>query len=84
MGKLERGPVRAIAGVRVEHTDNKVRGNFVEQIEEGAIYNGVELEDDTVFVTPTSFKRNYTDVLPSAALRYEATESVLLRAGVYK
>lgn len=84
MGKLERGPVRAIAGVRVEHTDNKVSGNFVEQIAEGATYNGVELEEDTVFVTPTSFKRNYTDVLPSAALRYEASESVLLRAGVYK
>lgn len=84
MGKLDRGPMRVIAGVRVEHTKNEVSGNLVELIEEGAVRDGVELEEDTIFVTPTSFKRDYTDVLPSAALRYEASETVLLRAGVYK
>ncbi|WP_202626988.1 TonB-dependent receptor [Steroidobacter agaridevorans] len=76
LGRLDRGPLRLIGGVRVEQTRNDIRANAVEM---------VEGEDDTdVNVTPTRFERDYTDVLPSLNVRYQAAEDVLLRAGVYR
>jgi TonB-dependent receptor len=76
LGRLEQGAVRLVGGVRVEQTRNEIRANTVEL---------VEGEDDTtVTVTPTSFDRDYTDVLPSLNLRYEVQPDVLLRAGVYR
>lgn len=76
LGRLDRGAVRLIGGVRVEQTRNDIRGNTVELVEGE--------EDTTVTVTPTSFDRDYTDVLPSLNLRYELQPDVLLRAGVYR
>lgn len=73
-----------IAGVRMEHTKDVVRGNLVEVVEGGATYNGVVLADDAVFVTPVELENSYTDWLPSASLKFEAAENVLLRAGVFK
>ncbi|MFZ5721141.1 MAG: TonB-dependent receptor [Pseudomonadota bacterium] len=84
MGRYEVGPLRLVGGVRVEHTRQDVGGNLVELVEEGAIRDGVELDEDTIFVTPTGFKRDYTDWLPSATLRYEAAPDVLVRAGVFR
>lgn len=84
MGRYESGPMRLIGGVRVEHTRNEMGGNLVELIEEGAIRGGVELDEDAVFVTPVSFERDYTDWLPSATLRYEAADDVVVRAGVFR
>lgn len=74
LGRLERGPVRLIGGVRVEQTRNELRGNSVELAGRGT----------DISVTPTSFDRDYTDVLPSVNLRYEVRPDVLLRAGVYR
>jgi TonB-dependent receptor len=43
------------------------------------------IEDgDAVYVTPTGFERDYTNWLPSVNVRYEATDDVVLRAGVYR
>jgi TonB-dependent receptor len=76
LGRLDQGPLRLVGGVRVEQTRNEIRASRVEL---------VEGEDDTtVTVTPTRFDRDYTDVLPSVNVRYQATEDVLLRAGVYR
>lgn len=76
LGRLDRGAMRLVGGVRVEQTRNDIRANAVEL---------VEAEDDTtVTVTPTSFDRDYTNVLPSVNLRYEVQPDVLLRAGVYR
>jgi TonB-dependent receptor len=76
LGRLEQGAMRVVGGVRIEQTRNEIRANAVEL---------VEGEDDTtVTVTPTSFDRDYTDVLPSVNLRYEVQPDVLLRAGVYR
>lgn len=76
LGRLDQGAFRIIGGVRVEQTRNDIRANRVEL---------VEGEDDTVVnVTPTGFDRDYTDVLPSVNVRYQAAEDVLLRAGVYR
>lgn len=74
LGRLDRGALRVIGGVRVEQTRNDIRASRVELVE----------DEDEVNVTPTSFERDYTDVLPSLNVRYQAAEDVLLRAGVYR
>jgi TonB-dependent receptor len=84
MGRYDTGRTRLIGGVRVERTEQDVSALLVELVEEGGTRNGVELDEDTLFFTPTGFEREYTDWLPSLNLRYEATDDVLLRAGVYR
>lgn len=84
LARYHTGPLRAIGGVRVEHTRNELRGNLVELVEKGLTHNGAVVADDTVFVTPVSFKRDFTDWLPSASLRYEARDDLILRAGVFR
>jgi TonB-dependent receptor len=83
LGKYDNGALRVIGGVRYEQTDNVISGNQVELVEEGGTHNGVVLAEDTVFVTPVSFDRDYNHTLPSFSLRYEVTAEVLLRAGLY-
>ncbi|MDY6949052.1 MAG: TonB-dependent receptor [Pseudomonadota bacterium] len=78
LGRLERGPLRLVGGVRVEQTRNEVRANAVSLVE------GEEDEDTLVNVAPTSFDRDYTDVLPSLNVRYQASDDLLLRAGLYR
>jgi TonB-dependent receptor len=84
LGRFDQGPLRVIGGVRVERTESKVRGNLVELVEEGAVRDGAELEEDTLYVSPRRYEREYTDVLPSVNVRFEAADDVLLRAGVYR
>ncbi len=84
MGRYNAGPLRLIGGVRVERTENDIRGSLVELVEEGGTRNGVVLDDDTVFITPNRFTRNYTDWLPSLNLRYEALPDLMLRAAAYR
>ncbi|MBL9010043.1 MAG: TonB-dependent receptor [Alphaproteobacteria bacterium] len=84
LGRYETADLRVIGGVRVEHTRNDVRANLVEFVEEGAIRDGEELDEDTIFITPTGFAREYTDWLPSLSVRYDAAPDVVLRAGVFR
>ena len=84
MGSIETGPLTVIGGVRVEQTDAAANGNRTFLAEEGSLVNGVVLADDTLFVTPVSVSDDYTDVLPSAALRYEVSENVIARAAYYE
>ena len=84
MGMFSNELLTFIAGVRMEHTKDNLNGNLVEEVEEGATYGGVVLDDDMVFVTPISFDNSYTDWLPSASLKLFAAEDVILRAGVFK
>ena len=44
--------------------------------------DGEELEEDTLIVTPTSFRRRYTDWLPSLNIRYEARKDLIFRGAV--
>ncbi|WP_217705142.1 TonB-dependent receptor [Peristeroidobacter soli] len=74
LGRLDQGPLRLVGGVRVEQTRNDIRANRVEFVD----------EEEEVNVTPTSFDREYTDVLPSLNVRYQAAEDVLLRLGIYR
>jgi TonB-dependent receptor len=83
MGRYDNGPLRIIGGLRYEQTDNRIFGNQVELVEEGGIRDGAVLDEDTVFVTPIGFERDYDHWLPSVNLRYEVADDVLLRAGLY-
>lgn len=82
LGRYDNGSLRVIGGVRVEHTRNLIQANFTELLEEGAILDGEELEEDTLIVTPTSFRRRYTDWLPSLNIRYEARKDLIFRGAV--
>lgn len=90
MGRFDRGPLRIVGGLRVERTTQEVAANLVELVEEDEVplYAGdgtLMVEDgDAVFVTPTSFSNDYTNWLPSLNLRYEASDELVLRAGVYR
>lgn len=71
-----------VAGARVEYTDYSSSGNLVELFEEGAEFNGAELEDDLVTVTSLSDSNSYTDVLPSMNIRYGVSDAVVARAAI--
>jgi TonB-dependent receptor len=70
-------------GLRAEKTEARFTGNLLELVEEGATYQGMVLADDAVFVTPTAYSRNYSDVLPSLNLRYEAAPNLIVRGAMY-
>lgn len=74
LGRYQAGPLRLIGGVRMEHTKNDIRGNTVT----------LDGDEETVVVDSTRVRRSYTDWLPSAVLRYEATSDLVLRLGGFK
>jgi TonB-dependent receptor len=84
MGRYDNDRMRMIYGVRYEQTDNTISGNEIELVEEGAIREGVPLDEGMVFVTPVSFDRDYDHWLPSFNLRYELRDDVVLRAGLFQ
>lgn len=61
--------LRVIGGARVEHTSNRLTGNFV------------DYSTGTINVTHVSFERSYTDWLPSFLVRYAAGPDTVLRFG---
>ncbi len=84
MARWEDGPLMIVGGVRIERTENDIKANLVELVEEGGSRNGVVLDDDTVFITPNEFDKRYTDWMPSVSMRYEFDEDRLIRAGIFK
>lgn len=83
MGTWEMNRATLVAGIRVEHTSLKNHGYEVELVEEDANGPG-DPPEDTVTVTPISASNSYTDVLPSANLRFEFSEKLIGRASIYK
>lgn len=84
MAQWENDKLQIIGGLRVEWTKTDNSGNQVEILEEGQIYNGVELEDDMVVVTPVQTTKSYNDLLPSLNLRYDFNETLAARGSVYR
>lgn len=78
---LDRGSVSA--GLRVERTDLDNRGNLVELIEEDQNGPG-DPPEDTVIVSAISATNSYTDVLPSANLRFEFSDRLVGRASIFR
>ena len=84
MGRYETDRMVLIGGVRVEQTDNDVRGNLTEVVEEGGVRDGVTLDDDTLFISDIAIEQSYTDILPSLSLKYSLTDDMILRGGIFK
>lgn len=73
MASLDFGDLTAIGGVRVEHTDGRYDAFAIRDTDgDGTL----ELSD----VTPLSFDREYTNVLPSVHLTYRPIPETVLRA----
>lgn len=84
LGRWDSATLRVIGGVRMERTKNVITGNVLTLVEEGDEHLGEELDEDTVFITPQTFRRSYTDWLPSLTVRYEPASNLILRAAGYK
>ena len=69
-GKITTEKTTMVAGVRVEHTADDLAGNSIGD------------DGDVITVTPVSFSNDYTDVLPSLNMRYDASDNLVLR-GAY-
>lgn len=70
-------------GVRVEHTKLDNRGNIVDIIEEDANGPG-DPPEDVAIITAISATNSYTDVLPSANIRFEMRENLVVRASAFR
>jgi len=81
-GRYDNGALRIVGGLRVEQTKLSMSGNRITIAEEGAVIDGVELEEDTLFIAPVQFKKDYTDVLPSVTLRYNVTDRLVARVAL--
>jgi len=70
MARYTAGPLMVVGGLRVESTDDTIRGNKVNEA--------------ALTVTPVTYNKSYTDWLPSFGVRYNAADDVVLRGGIYK
>ncbi|MEI5688868.1 TonB-dependent receptor [Sphingomonas kyungheensis] len=66
--RFDNGVLRAVTGVRVEHTRNRMRGNA--------------LDTDSLVATPVRVARAYTNWLPSLNLRYSPWRKLVVRGAV--
>ena len=83
MGTWDMDRATVTAGIRVERTELDNRGNSVEFIEEDQ--NGAgDPPEDIVIVTPISATNSYTDVLPSASIRFDFNDRLVGRASIFK
>jgi TonB-dependent receptor len=83
MGTWDMDRATVTAGIRVERTELDNSGNIVEFIEQDA--NGVgDPPEDMVIVTPISATDSYTDVLPSANLRFQFNDRLVGRASIFR
>ena len=83
MGTWQSDRMTIVAGLRFEDTDLDNRGNVVELIEEDQNGPG-DPPEDTVIVTPIQASNSYSDVLPSANLRFEINENLVGRASMHR
>ena len=70
MARFTNQQMTLTGGVRVEQTDNKMAGNIVDVDAETAIAQ--------------TFANDYSHVLPSASIKYNVSEDVVMRGGVFK
>lgn len=74
LGRYESTALRVIGGIRFERTKNQFTANALE----------VNEDAETLAITPVSFKRDYTDWLPSLNVRLAPSRDVVLRAGAFR
>ncbi|MEE4451984.1 TonB-dependent receptor [Novosphingobium resinovorum] len=77
LGRWDSSTLRVIGGVRMERTHNEMNGNLVVSSEND--------DGDTVIdVSPVTYKRNYTNWLPSLTVRYSPQQNLVARFAGYK
>lgn len=74
LGRYTDHALRVVAGVRMEHTENRFFANRVD----------INEDEETLAIIPIVNKRSYTDWLPSLNVRFEPTRGMVLRAAVSK
>jgi TonB-dependent receptor len=74
MSTYEYGPLRIVYGARYEATDFTANGQRIVIVDEDAGGTGEP------FATPTTFNRDYDNILPSVNLRYETGNWVIRAA----
>ena len=85
LGRWESDSLTVIGGVRYEHTQTDIVGNFTLLVEEdGTLPDGTTATDDTVIVTPQTTPANYGFWLPSLNVRFEPVNDLVLRAAGYR
>ena len=85
LGRWDSDTLRVIGGVRFENTKNDIGGNTVTLVEEdGTLPDGSTAIDDTVFVAPVAFEKDYDIWLPSLNVRFEPRPDLVLRAAGYR
>jgi TonB-dependent receptor len=84
MGRYESGPLTVIGGLRLEQTNNDFSANLVEIFEDGGTRNGIAVAENSIFVIQNNFDQDYRDYMPSISVRYEATDELILRGGIFK
>lgn len=67
--KYKTSALTVVGGVRIEQTQDDLAGFLV--------------DEDAVTATPLSFSNDYTDVLPSVSVKYDLTDDVVLRGGLF-
>jgi len=82
-GSWQNSRLLVIGGARYEGTDNTMRGNKVTLVEEGGSYEGVVVDEDTIYNSPQKYDRDYDNWLPSLNVRFLASDDVVLRGAVY-
>ncbi|WEK46020.1 MAG: TonB-dependent receptor [Candidatus Andeanibacterium colombiense] len=75
LGRWDSATLRAIGGVRMEHTRNELNGNVVTDDEDTY---------DLPLVEPVQYKRSYTNWLPSLTFRYTPQDNLVFRLAGYK
>ncbi|HMO74947.1 MAG TPA: TonB-dependent receptor [Sphingopyxis sp.] len=84
LGRWDSDTLRVIAGLRMERTKNRITGNILTFIPEEEDDEGEVVQEEDVLIAAQTFRRSYTDWLPSLTVRYEPVRNVVLRAGAYK
>ncbi len=85
LGRWESDTLTVIGGVRYEHTQTDILGNYTLLVEEdGTLPDGSIASDDTVIATPQTTPSNYGFFLPSLNVRFEPVDDLVLRAAGYR
>jgi len=84
LGRWDSATLRVVGGLRMERTKNDITGNIVTIVPEEEDDDGNITQEEDVLVARQSFKRSYTDWLPSLTIRYEPVRNLVLRAAGYK
>ena len=85
LGRWDSDNLTVIGGVRYEHTQTDIAGNFTLLVEEdGTLPSGDIATDDTVLVTDRLSSSDYGLWLPSLNIRFEPIDDLVFRAAGYR